>query len=609
MNLQLKNDGNRATENRRLHLFADTARLTLPFLVLVALSLVWKFIDPLFTDRLTNFLQAIPHAPWAIVVVIPVYCLLSLFVFPISILLYGTILTFGLFPGVLYAIAGTMTAAMLNYYQGKLFSQKHVYRFLESRKLSDLKEALQTPGLTTIMVIRLTPLAPFTIENYLAGAVGVGTRNYALGTFLGLMPGILCIGLITTALRPYVQNPLYYIPIYFGMSSVLLLLVLSGKKIAGSIARQRLQKRFGSIIYTRLDQIKGLGAYFAGEPWLASYINHISQGCEGQNFFVKVGTPQGNDTLMLFQLITVTPKDLLSYVKSKRSLGKNLVRQILGRLLQKRRIKILVNGCPNLTGDFRFVDKPADLNEADATMAALRQLQHVVDYDAVIIKDIAEPWKKRIPEYKTFQVDPNMVVLNQWETNDEYVSAMRTKYRQRYLSTMKKSSAIAVEKLGFLQIVEQKSQINALFRNIVKTDKFNLEQISEDYFMRLAQTPEFSLYGYYLDGRLVAFRSSLAAGEKLIAHYVGYDEAANGEYKIYQRMLYDYVAEGIGGKFCDIHLGRTALEIKSTVGAEREDYSLLFHSDNWFYRTAGNYYVGRLKATSFEARSPFRDGE
>jgi RNase P protein component len=57
------------------------------------------------------------------------------------------------------------------------------------------------------------------------------------------MPGILSIALITTALSPYVKNPLYYIPIYFGMSSVLLALIVTGKKIAAAIARNRLQRK------------------------------------------------------------------------------------------------------------------------------------------------------------------------------------------------------------------------------------------------------------------------------------------------------------------------------------------------------------------------------
>ena len=581
--------------------------MSFPFLLLLALGFSWKFLDPALLARIDNFVRHIPHTPWAGLIVIAVYCVLSLFVFPISILLYGTILTFGLFPGSLYAFAGTMAAAILNYYFGAWFSQKQVFRFLENRKLNDLKEALMQPSLATVMVIRLTPVAPFTIENYLAGALGVNFRLYVIGTFLGLMPGIFCIALITTALSPYVKNPLYYIPIYFGMSSVLLLLIVIGKKMARAMQRHRLNRKLGSIIYTRLDQIKGLQAYFADEPWLASYIQRVSDGTQGQSYFVKVGSPHGADTLLLFQVLTITPKELLSYVRTKGTLGKSFVRRVIQFFVQNRRVRILVNGCPNLTGDFRFVSKPDSIDETEAFTAAIRQLSHAIDFDAVIVKDISAPLKKTPFEFKKFQVDPNMVVKNAWKTMPAYVAAMRTKYRQRYQSTLKKSAGISAQKLSFIQIVDYKDELNALFRNVVRLDKFNLEQIAEDYFIRLAQMPEFSLYGYFAGERLVGFRSSIDAGEKLIAHYVGFDEQVNSEQKIYQRMLFDYVEEGIAKKAAEIHLGRTALEIKSTVGAEREDYTLLFHSDNWFYRTVGNYYVSRLRATEFEARSPFRD--
>jgi len=409
------------------------------------------------------------------------------------------------------------------------------------------------------------------------------------------------------ALSPYVQNPLYYIPIYFGMSSVLLALIVAGKKIAGACARFSLHRRLGSIIYTKLEQIKGVDLYFKDHLWLASYISQVSYGIEGQSYFVKVGGPNGSDALLLFQRITVTPKELLGYVKARGSLGKSVVRKVLQFFLQNRRITILVNGCPNLTGDFRFVSKPDDLDDADALVAALRKLKNVIDFDAVIIKDIHPPLKKVPAEFKKFQVDPNMVVHNTWPSVEAYVAAMRTKYRQRYQSTMRKSAAISMQKLNLTQIAEHKAEINGLLAKVVKQDKFNLEQIPDDYFLRLAGMQQFSLYGYFLDDRLVAFRSSLEAADRLIAHYVGFESDVNTEQKIYQRMLYDYVAEGIEKKLPAIHLGRTALEIKSTVGAEREDYFLLFHSDNWFYRTIGNYYVGRLAATEYEARSPFRE--
>jgi uncharacterized membrane protein YdjX (TVP38/TMEM64 family) len=587
--------------------FVDLLRLSFPLILLFALAISWKFLDPAIIDAISNGVRNIPNTPFAIFWVVLVYCVLSIFVFPISILLYGTILTFGLYPGVVYCFAGTMSASVLNYYFGAWFSQKQVFRFLEHRKLSDLKEALQSPSLATIMIIRLTPVAPFTVENYLAGAVGVKPGLYILGTFLGLTPGILCIGLITTALSPYVKNPVYYIPIYFGMSSVLLFFIVLGKKVAAACTRYRLQKRIGSIVYSRLDQIKGVDLYFQDQLWLASYISQVSYDAPGQSYFVKVGGPHGSDALLLFQKITVTLKELLGYVKAKGSLGKSLVRKVIAFFVQNRRITILVNGCPNLTGDFRFVSKPDDLNEADAVVAALRKLENVIDFDAVIIKDINPPLNKTPAEFKKFQVDPNMVVQNVWPTVEAYVAAMRTKYRQRYQSTMKKSAALSVQKLNLTQIAVHKAEINTLLANVVSQDKFNLEQIPEDYFIRLAAMQEFSLYGYFLNGRLVGFRSSLDAADRLIAHYVGFEADVNAEQKLYQRMLYDYVAEGIEKKLPAIHLGRTALEIKSTVGAEREDYFLLFHSKNWFYRTIGNYYVSRLVATQYEARSPFRE--
>jgi uncharacterized membrane protein YdjX (TVP38/TMEM64 family) len=587
--------------------YSDWLRLCFPFFLLLAFSLTWKFLDTSSTDLIANSIKGIPNSPWSTFYVVLIYCSLSLFVFPLSILLYGTILTFGYNPGIAYAFIGTLVAAILNYYLGTWFSQRQFFKFLENRNLSDLKESLRNPSLATVIIIRLIPVAPFTIENYLAGAVGVKLNLYILGTFLGLMPGIFSLAFITSALRSHVNNPLYYIPIYFGLSSILLLWVIIGNKIGKSVSRYRLQKKVGSIIYNRLDQIKGVSLYFKNQPWLASYISQMSQGIEGQNYFVKVGGPDGSDALVLFQRLTVTPRELLGYVKAKGTLGKNIVRKILQFLVQDRSIQILVNGCPNLTGDFRFVSKSDAISETDAIIAALQHLRNVIDFDAVIIKDMLTIPERLPMDFLEFQVDPDMVVKNVWASMTEYVAAMRTKYRQRYQSTIKKSKMILMKKLDQFQIEEHKKEINALFENVVKSDKFSLEQVPEDYFIRLSRMPEFSFYGYFSENRLVGFRSSIDATDKLIAHYVGFESEINSEAKIYQRMLYDYVEEGIVKQLPAIHLGRTALEIKSSIGAESENYFLLFHSDNWFYRTVGNYYVKRLSATIYEARSPFRD--
>ena len=52
------------------------------------------------------------------------------------------------------------------------------------------------------------------------------------------------------------------------------------------------------------------------------------------------------------------------------------------------------------------------------------------------------------------------------------------------------------------------------------------------------------------------------------AHFIGIDYSKNKEFAIYPRILNDYVRLGIETKSNQINLGRTASEIKSTLGAK-----------------------------------------
>jgi hypothetical protein len=57
-------------------------------------------------------------------------------------------------------------------------------------------------------------------------------------------------------------------------------------------------------------------------------------------------------------------------------------------------------------------------------------------------------------------------------------------------------------------------------------------------------------------------------GTHLDAHFIGIDYSKNKTYAIYPRILNDYVRLGISTNSSQINLGRTASEIKSTLGAQ-----------------------------------------
>eukprot|EP00494_Astrolonche_serrata_P029562 UN29829 len=57
------------------------------------------------------------------------------------------------------------------------------------RKYKAIDRAVKEDGLRIILLLRLSPIIPFGINNYLCGCTDLSTFHFALGTFFGVLPG------------------------------------------------------------------------------------------------------------------------------------------------------------------------------------------------------------------------------------------------------------------------------------------------------------------------------------------------------------------------------------------------------------------------------------
>jgi hypothetical protein len=102
---------------------------------------------------------------------------------------------------------------------------------------------------------------------------------------------------------------------------------------------------------------------------------------------------------------------------------------------------------------------------------------------------------------------------------------------------------------------------------------------------------DFILRGYFEDEKLVGFTSVIRHGKELETYFLGYDVSIQRENMLYLNMLYDIIGCGISQGFKRIILGRTALEIKSSVGAKpvelngfmRHSYSPVHSNLRWIF--------------------------
>ncbi len=98
---------------------------------------------------------------------------------------------FGLFPGVLYNVAGAGTGAVLVFLAARTGFGDALAQKLERTggKAARLQAALHKNEWSVLFLMRLVPLVPFFIANLIPAFVGTSLIRFAISTFLGIIPG------------------------------------------------------------------------------------------------------------------------------------------------------------------------------------------------------------------------------------------------------------------------------------------------------------------------------------------------------------------------------------------------------------------------------------
>lgn len=198
----------------------------------------------------------------------------------------------------------------------------------------------------------------------------------------------------------------------------------------------------------------------------------------------------------------------------------------------------------------------------------------------LLIKDLDAPRKTALhpnlgSDYKEFSIQPKMILnlRKEWTTFEDYLAAMTSKYRVRAKRAFKKGVGIEKRELNLESIKAFLPRIDELYKCIAEGAGFNVVTLDGEYFLNFKRHfPEkFRLYGYFLKGEMIAFYTTFRNQEELEAHFLGFANETNRNYQVYLNILYDLIKEGIEVKAGYINFARTALEIKSSVGAAPVD--------------------------------------
>jgi uncharacterized membrane protein YdjX (TVP38/TMEM64 family) len=161
-------------------------------LVLIFFGLTaWYFFsmyDRLSVDNVRDFIDGFDA--WAPVAFVLLYTvsspipLMSTFISAAAGLLFGT------FPGTLLAMFSATFSGFIPFYLSRSLGRDWVEKRLKKGQLQEAyKKSEGQGGFLFILLMRLVPVLPWEIQNYIAGLTKVKIPAFIFGTLLGIIPG------------------------------------------------------------------------------------------------------------------------------------------------------------------------------------------------------------------------------------------------------------------------------------------------------------------------------------------------------------------------------------------------------------------------------------
>ncbi|NND92746.1 MAG: TVP38/TMEM64 family protein [Granulosicoccus sp.] len=163
-------------------------RLTLGFSALVLILLLWGQL-PLaeWIERFRVWILDLGVA--GVVAFVAMYVGVTLVLGPTSALALSAGLAYG-FWGFPLVVVSTTLAASVAFLIGRYLAHERVTTWIQrNQRLSSVHAAFSAQGWRVILLLRLCPLIPYSMQNYLFSVMHIRFVPYVLATLIGIMPG------------------------------------------------------------------------------------------------------------------------------------------------------------------------------------------------------------------------------------------------------------------------------------------------------------------------------------------------------------------------------------------------------------------------------------
>ena len=138
-------------------------------------------------------------------------------------------------------VASATTSASLAFLIARYFARSRVKALVEKKPVyAAIDEAITEDGWKIVGLVRLSPLVPFSLQNYLFGATEVGFLGYFLATLFGIIPGTLVyvwLGTIGGSTGGDSAGPGQWVLLALGLAATVIVSFVVGRKAQQKLAK------------------------------------------------------------------------------------------------------------------------------------------------------------------------------------------------------------------------------------------------------------------------------------------------------------------------------------------------------------------------------------
>lgn len=183
-----------------------TALSTLAAAALLGGGIYWLWGKYFGQEDALAFGQAVAESPWSPLIAVAIFAIGGSSGIPLNFMLVTTTLVLGSRFAITYGVTGALLSSAIGFYVGDCFGKPLIRKF-GSKRVDAVSRKLGERSFRSVAFIRLIPVAPFFIVNMVAGASHLKFKEYAIGTVLGMTPGMCAVVLLANRVEAAARQP------------------------------------------------------------------------------------------------------------------------------------------------------------------------------------------------------------------------------------------------------------------------------------------------------------------------------------------------------------------------------------------------------------------